>query len=160
MNDIGVAGGTDSRQNPLTARQVALIRASWLRVQPIADLAAALFYRRLFELNPRLAALFPQDTTEQGRKLMATLGVVVARLDRLGDVVPAVEQLGRRHVAYGVEDAHYDIVGSALLDTLRVALGDDLGPEAEAAWGAAYGTLAAVMQRAASDTRSLTTVLV
>jgi len=150
MNDVSVAGGTASRQNLPTPRQVALIQASWRRVQPSAELAASLFYRRLFELDPRLARLFPDDVTEQGRKLMAMLGIVVAKLDRLGDVVPAVEALGRRHVAYRVEAAHYETVGAALLDTLRTALGTDFGPEAEEAWAVAYGTLAAVMQRAAA----------
>ena len=151
MNDIAVAGGTDSRQNPLTHRQIALVRASWLRVQPIAELAADLFYRRLFELDPALAHLFPRDMAEQGRKLMAVLGVVVAHLHRLGDVVPAVEQLGRRHVAYKVRDQDYETVGAALLDTFRAAFGDDFDRETEDAWTAAYRTVAVVMQRAAAS---------
>jgi hypothetical protein len=44
--------------------------------------------------------------TEQGRKLMAMLAMVVARLERLDEIVPAVEELGRRHAGYGVEDSH------------------------------------------------------
>ena len=62
-------------------------------------------------------------------------------------VVPAVEALGRRHVAYGAEAGHYDTVGDALPDTLRATLGDDFGFEVEEAWATAYRTLAAVMQR-------------
>lgn len=132
----------------LTRHHVALVQRSWRRVLPIQDLAAELFYRRLFELDPSLERLFHGDMARQGEKLMAMLGTVVAQLARLGDVVPAVERLGRTHVGYGVEDAHYDTVGRALLDTLRVGLGDAFDGETAHAWALAYRTLAAVMRRA------------
>jgi hypothetical protein len=101
----------DDRQKLLTARQIALVQASWLRMAPIAELAAAVFQSPAVERDPRLARLFPHDTTDQGRKLMALLREVVARLDRLGDVVPAVETVGHRHHAYGVQDGPYDTIG-------------------------------------------------
>jgi hemoglobin-like flavoprotein len=82
---------------------------------------------------------------------MAMIGLVVSRLDRLADLVPAVQQLGRRHAGYGVEEEHYDTVGSALLSTLRLGLGDALSFEAEEAWAVAYTTLAGVMKQAAAD---------
>lgn len=149
MNETTITAPAAGSRHPLTPRQIAVIRASWRRVLPIAELAAALFYRRLFELDPRIQSLFPVDTREQGRKLMTMLGMVVAELDRLDALVPAVERLGRRHVGYGVEDGHYDTVGVALLDTLRVRLGDQFDAEAEAAWSTAYGVLATVMRRVA-----------
>jgi hemoglobin-like flavoprotein len=138
----------------LTTEQIALIRTSWRRLQPIRETAAALFYRRLFELDPSLARLFRGDMAEQGEKLMAMLGMVVSQLHRLSDVVPAVEALGRRHAAYGVEDGHYDTVATALLGALQAGLGDGLTREAEGAWAIAYGTLADVMKRAASGERA------
>jgi len=134
----------------MNPRQIALVRSSWRQVLPIAEQAAEIFYARLFELDPTLKPLFRGDMTEQGRKLMAMLGAVVAQLDRLGELVPAVQQLGRRHAGYGVEDRHYDTVGEALLGTLRAGLGDALSREAEEAWATAYTTLARVMMRAAA----------
>ncbi len=133
----------------MSPRHIALILTSWRRLLPIRDRAGTLFYRRLFELDPTLRRLFHGDVAEQSRKLMAMLGIVVSHLDRLGDIVPAVEELGRRHAEYGVEDAHYDTVGAALLGTLRAALGESLSQDAEEAWTAAYGTLAEVMKNAA-----------
>jgi hemoglobin-like flavoprotein len=129
---------------------IALVRSSWRRVLPIKERAAELFYRRLFELDPGLESLFRGDLTTQGQKLIAMLGIVVSRLDRLGELVPAVEELGRRHARYGVEDEHYDTVGAALLSTLRAGLGDALTREAEEAWALAYATLAGVMKRASA----------
>ena len=133
----------------MTRRQIALVRLSWQHVLPIRAAAAEIFYRRLFELDPTLAALFRGDMTVQGRKLMTMLGTVVTRLDRMGELLPEVQRLGIRHVEYGVADAHYNTVGVALLDTLRAGLGDRLDPETEEAWATAYGTLASVMRAAA-----------
>jgi hemoglobin-like flavoprotein len=128
--------------------QIAIVRATWRRLVPMEEEVAALFYRILFELDPRLRRLFRTHLGEQGRKLTAMLDVVVAQLDRLDEVVPIVEQLGRRHAAYGVADVDYDTVGVALLGTLRGELGDAWTPVVEAAWTAAYATLAGVMRRA------------
>ena len=133
---------------PLSLEQIALIRVSWRRVWAIRELAAEIFYRRLFELDPGLAPLFRGDMTAQGAKLMAMLGMIVSRLDRLDELVPAVEALGRQHAGYGVEQAHYDTVGRALLGTLRIGLGDHFSGDIEEAWTIAYGTLAGVMKAA------------
>jgi nitric oxide dioxygenase len=82
---------------------------------------------------------------EQGRKLMAMLGTVVGALDRLDQLVPAAQSLAKRHVAYGVQPAHYAPVGEALIDTLAKGLGDEFDIETRASWLTAYGTLSSVM---------------
>src|SRR5215813_9196247 len=97
--------------------QKALVQTSFAQVRPIADAAAALFYNRLFELDPALKPLFNGDMVEQGRKLMAMIGTAVGGLDRLDAIVPAVQALGARHAGYGVTDVHYDTVARALLWT-------------------------------------------
>ena len=139
----------------LTDRQRALVRETWALVAPIAPTAASLFYTRLFELDPSLRRLFAHaDMDEQGKKLMQTLAVAVASLDRLDALVPAVEALGRRHVGYGVRDEHYGTVGAALLWTLEQGLGDALTAEGLEAWAATYGLLAGVMQRASAQAKA------
>jgi len=143
----------------MNPRQIALVQATWRHVLPIKERAAELFYQRLFELDPELRPMFRGDMVEQGRKLMAMIGAVVARLDRLGEVVGAVQDLGRRHAGYGVADTHYDTVGAALLGTLRAGLGDAWSAEAEQAWATAYTTLADVMKAAAAEVPSSTAVL-
>src|SRR5258707_8558035 len=54
-------------------------RCGWLRFKLVAPTsqAAALFYGRLFEIAPPVKSLLRGDMTEQGCKLMATLGVGV-----------------------------------------------------------------------------------
>jgi len=133
----------------MTPEKIALVRSSWQQVLPISDSAAKLFYGRLFELDPSLRGMFKGDMVEQGRKLMTMLNMVVTSLDNLAPLLGAVENLGRRHVGYGVTDAHYDTVGGALLWTLGKGLGEQFTPPVEAAWTEAYTTLASVMKQAA-----------
>ena len=132
----------------MTSRQIALVRSSWQRVLPIKRQAAALFYQRLFDLDPGLAPLFRGNIT-RGRQAdgHARDGGLAARSPRRD--AAGGRALGRRHAEYGVEAQHYDTVGAALLGTLRTGLGDALSPDAEEAWAAAYTALADVMKQAA-----------
>ncbi|HEX4365483.1 MAG TPA: globin family protein [Rhodopila sp.] len=134
----------------MTPENQALVRESFAKVAPIAPQAAALFYDRLFVLDPALKPLFKGDMAEQGRKLMLMIGTAVANLGKLEVIVPAVQDLGRRHTAYGVQPAHYDVVAAALLWTLGQGLGDAFTPPVEAAWTEAYTILATVMKDAAA----------
>jgi hemoglobin-like flavoprotein len=134
----------------MTPNQVDLIRASWASVEPIQDVAATLFYDRLFVLDPTLRRLFRNaDMAQQKKILMQTLTVVVKSLDRLDQLVPAIEALGRRHAGYGIRAEHYETVGAALLWTLGQGLGEGFTTDVERAWTQAYSTLASVMIAAA-----------
>ena len=135
----------------LTVHQKTLVQDSFAIVAPIADDAAALFYRRLFELDPSLQGMFRGDMAEQRRKLMQMLTAAVKGLDRLDQLVPVVQDLGRRHATYGVEDRHYETVGAALLWTLEKGLGKAFTPETKEAWATVYGVLATTMQDAARE---------
>jgi hemoglobin-like flavoprotein len=135
----------------VTFEQIQLVQASFAKIAPIAGPAAALFYQRLFTLDPTLAALFTGDMRKQERKLMSMIGTAVNSLDQLDSIVPAVKALGGRHAHYGVEDAHYATVGAALLWTLEQALGADFTPSVSAGWSAAYELLADTMQAAARE---------
>jgi hemoglobin-like flavoprotein len=129
----------------MTPDQVTLIQQSFAQVRPIADQAAALFYGRLFEIAPATKPLFKGDMAEQGRKLMATLGVVVNGLGNLESILPAASALAKKHVAYGVKADDYAPVGAALLWTLERGLGAGWTPPLAAAWTAAYTTLSGFM---------------
>ncbi|GIL40153.1 globin family protein [Roseiterribacter gracilis] len=135
----------------MTPAQKALVRASFDKVQPIASAAAALFYGKLFELDPALKPLFKGDMNEQGRKLMAMIGTAVSNLDKLDVLIPAVQALGRRHNRYGVIDSHYTTVAAALLWTLERGLGDDFTPATREAWTVVYTVLADTMKAAQKE---------
>jgi hemoglobin-like flavoprotein len=134
--------------------QIALINRSFEQLARAAEEVAAAFYGRLFELDPTLRPLFQHDIVLQGRKFMTMLAVVVRGLDVLDRLLTDVENLGRRHVAYGVSDTHYETVEAALLWAIQDRLGAEWTPAIGEAWGAAYRLLADTMQRAARDVPS------
>lgn len=135
----------------MTPEQAILVKESWAKVVPIKEQAAELFYTKLFEIDPSLQPMFKGNMAEQGRKLMAMINTAVNGLDRLEAIVPAVEDLGRRHVAYGVKDKDYDTVGTALLWTLQQGLGPGFTTEVKNAWITVYGVLANTMKKAAAQ---------
>src|SRR5512141_3432900 len=110
----------------MTPAQVALVQESFWKLVPMAPQVAAMFYQRLFEIDPSTRRLFAKsDMAEQGRKLMETLGVVLVGLTKPETVLPTAQALARRHIAYGVAPKQYASVGAALLWTLREGLRDD-----------------------------------
>ena len=135
----------------MTPEQITLVITSWEKVKPISEQAAELFYGKLFELDPSLKSLFSGDMKEQGRKLMAMINTAVNGLKNLDAIVPAVQDLGRRHVGYGVKDEHYDTVAAALLWTLEQGLGDAFTAEVKQAWTDTYVLLATTMKDAAAS---------
>jgi hemoglobin-like flavoprotein len=122
----------------LSEQQVALVQSSFKMVVPIAGVAADLFYARLFEIDPTLKPMFRGDMKEQGRKLMQMLSVAVNGLNSLDKIVPAIQDLGKRHVGYGVREKDYQTVGTALLWTLEQGLGSEFTPDVREAWTAVY----------------------
>ena len=114
------------------------------------EASAALFYERLFVNDPSLRSMFTStDMRAQQIKLMAALGLVVGKLRTLGDVVPVLQGLAVKHVAYGVEEHHYETVGAALIQSLALTFGSRFTPDLRAAWIGAYGAVSGVMIDAA-----------
>lgn len=135
------------------------IVSSWRLVVPIAETAADLFYRRLFELKPEYRDLFPEDMTGQKQKLLKMLSFIVQSLEwpdeAWREVVPAERDLflvvlamGRRHYElYAIPDESYGPVGEALLWTLDYGLGPEaFTPEVKEAWTRIYTLLADTMK--------------
>lgn len=131
----------------MTPAQIALVEQSYAEVRPIAGLAGKLFYERLFEIAPELAPLFKGDIEEQGRKLMAVLTTAISLLRHPDRLQQALEDLGRRHRAYGVDAAHFAPVGEALIWTLEQGLQDRFTSERREAWLALYQGVTATMLR-------------
>jgi hemoglobin-like flavoprotein len=135
----------------ITPQQKELVQKTWVMVVPIADTAAELFYGRLFELEPEYKAMFKNDMTEQGKKLMKTINIAVEALDDVEPLIPVLKKMGADHAGYGVKDRDYNVVGAALLWTLEKGLGDVFTDEVKNAWGAVYEVLASVMKAGAAE---------
>jgi hemoglobin-like flavoprotein len=137
----------------MTTHQINLIKSSWRVVTTIDPVTVGgLFYNRLFEIAPAVKPMFNQSISEQSKKLLATLGFVISKLDKLEDIIEEVVKLARRHVPYGVKPAHYAVVGDALLWTLEKGLGENWNEELKQAWTDCYAILSTAMINAAEYT--------
>ncbi len=119
----------------MTPREIQLVRSSFAQVAPIADQAVALFFARLFELEPALRGRLPDELAVQGGRVVALLR----------DWVEAPE----RSAPAGHRPApHAAAVGGALLWTLERVLGPRFTPEIRAAWAGAALHLAEALAEA------------
>ena len=84
----------------MTPEQIKQVQTTFDMVEPIADKAAELFYGRLFEIAPEVRPMFKSDISEQGAKLMRMLGIAVRGLTKLDTIVPAVQNLGVKHLEH------------------------------------------------------------
>ena len=133
----------------MTAEQVFLIRRSFAEVSRHGHVAALVFYRRLFEIDPALRRHFTHDIEEQSRRL-------VEMLERPHGLELELRAMGSRHAGYGVEEAHYATVGAALVDMLVATPGLAFTPEVREAWTARYGVVAVTMKAGAAEAAEVT----
>ncbi len=122
--------------------QRVLIRRSFRKVARQPDRVAALLYNHLFEIAPACKMLFACDMRQQGRKLIQLLAISVVGLDTPETLIPAIQELGQRHIRYGVTTADYQPVGAALMYALEQTLGTDWTPELHQAWVVFYEFIA------------------
>jgi len=141
---------TPSPKLLMTPQQIALVQSTFSAVVPIADQTTALFYARLFELDPSLRRLFHGQMADQRRKLTDMLAFAVSQLERPDPLLSALRELGARHLTYGVQDAHYATVGAALIWALRQGLGAAFSTEVEAAWTALYQLISTTMRQSSA----------
>jgi hemoglobin-like flavoprotein len=135
----------------MNPHDIHLIRHSFNLVQPHAARTAQQFYENLFAADPGLRELFRTDIRHQGERLMTMLAAAIRVLDDPYTLHAALRLLGRRHVGYGVQSAHYATVGAALMKTLRDGLGDAFTAEVHDAWAAMYGIVSRTMMEAARE---------
>ena len=102
------------------------------------------FYDTLFDMAPEVEPFFRGDMMKQYEKLQDMLMLVTHSLSNLSALVVAVEDLGKRHVGYGAAEAHYEVVGAALLQALEQKVAD-WSEEDSDAWGTLYGYLSDLM---------------
>jgi hemoglobin-like flavoprotein len=134
----------------VTPEQRLLVQISLDKVRACTPSPVALFYERLFELDPALRPLFRCDLEAQERRMLDSLGNLVDALDDPESFQSKLWALGRRHVGYGVENRHYETVGAALLWAMEQSLGATFTPEVRAAWTELYRTISIEMQAAAA----------
>ena len=129
----------------MTSNQVRIVKQGFAAIAPYPERASALFFARLFEIDPAMRLLFPGDLRRRGARLIHAVELIVEDLHRPHVFVPALEALALRLAGHGFERSHYLAVGEAIAQTARTLLGDRFTAEVAAAIDAAFGELSARM---------------
>jgi len=153
-------------------QQMTTVQMSWETVKGLGtDKVGEAFYVKFFALEPESIQLFPlsvrqryrdwADETEEPEVLDASLdspalrklwakvvdavGSAVSGLHDFNRLVPMLQQLGMRHVGYGLKPEYWRIAEKVLVEVLQEGLGDQFTKEVEMAWVMVYGFMTATM---------------
>ncbi|WP_462276209.1 globin domain-containing protein [Ferruginibacter sp.] len=108
---------------------------------------ADIFYTKLFNDSPRLRKLFPDNMQLQYSKLMDMLTAIITQLDRFEAISEEITAMGKRHDGYGIKPHHYELVGNALLWTLKQVLDVSWTTATSEAWAQCYNDLVLIMTK-------------
>jgi hemoglobin-like flavoprotein len=131
----------------MTPEQIGLVQRTFENIKPVSDLAAGLFYTRLFWLQPSLKSIFNLDPVVQRRKFIQMLEAVVCSLDYPGQFTVILSKLGEQHAAFGVTSDNYELAEEALLWMLERCLREEYSQEIETAWKEVYQFSVNIMQK-------------
>lgn len=135
----------------LTDNQIDLIRDSAERMAETNVAATNAFYANLFSAAPSIRNLFPDDMFNQSEKLWNSIVMVVKSADDLGEITDALKQLGARHVQYGAEPEHYELVSQILIETISALMDNHWTLAHQDAWQTALNAVCTTMLKGAAD---------
>lgn len=145
------------------------VAKSWELVQEVGtSVVGEMLYKHTFSLAPQAVTLFPvhvrkkyRDWTDEAEsdnpldsaglrklfsKVVNAVGCTVAGLHDTATLTPMLLRLGNRHVGFGVAEPYWEILGKALMLTLRDILGPaEFTQEVERGWSVIYHFMSAIM---------------
>ncbi|KAF2931657.1 anaerobic nitrite reductase NSHB5-like [Oryza sativa Japonica Group] len=143
--------------------QEELVLRSWQSMKKDSESIALKFFLRIFEIAPAAKQMFsflrdsgddvPLENHPKVKAHAVTVFVMACesatQLRKTGDVKvreATLRRLGATHVKAGVADAYFEVVKTALLDTIKDAVPEMWSPEMKGAWEEAYDQLAAAIK--------------
>lgn len=133
-------------ENYFTEKEIRLIQESYKRLTEKSDKTGEIFYAKLFETNPEIVKLFKDDMKEQSHALMRMVRTVVEGLNNVNIILPAIQELGKRHHDYGVSADQYKTFGECLIKCIEIELGSEFDDDAKTAWNKLYNVLEEIMK--------------
>ncbi|KAG2438015.1 hypothetical protein HXX76_005629 [Chlamydomonas incerta] len=137
----------------ITEQEMAALQGSWEAMsgsafpeetRKIVEDFGVTFFLSLFEQCPHLLALFPfkddqgkpitAELRVHGAKVLSMLGWTVQMFSNYPLLIRNTEDLVERHIAYGVELAHYHLLFGVLSSVLEQTLGDVWTATTDSAW--------------------------
>lgn len=96
----------------------------------------------LFSLAPELRPMFGEDVATHGLRLLHAFHALMGCRSDAPRFDALCAELAARHRGYGLNEAHFDLIGTALLSCLRELLDEDFDEATQNAWAGLYGEIA------------------
>jgi methyl-accepting chemotaxis protein len=110
------------------------LRKTFALLERQSHVAALVFYQNLFKLNPELRPSIDGDIETRAIILMDKLANALSLLEKPEELIPALEDLGAKHLEYESTTDNFKNVADALLLMLSNVLGKSFDGETRAAW--------------------------
>ena len=91
--------------------QIPLVKNSWAQLAWQSPNMVSSFHVHLFNVDHEAQALFTSGKGEKITGMMMAIDVAVGMLDQWEQFVQTLHDFGRRHIAYGVQERHYEGFG-------------------------------------------------
>jgi hemoglobin-like flavoprotein len=133
-------------EQKLTKEEILLIQNSYYKINKNSDELGNYFYDKFFKENPDVVLLFKGNMQEQARTLMKMIKTVIEGLNNPEIIIPAVQELGKRHKEYGVSFEQYKSFGDCLIRCIEENFPGEIDSNTKIAWEKLYNMLAEIMQ--------------
>ncbi len=110
------------------------------------------FYAHLFSENPGLRPMFPSDMSDQKKKLLASLVLVIENIRNTEKLGQPLHDLGARHVGFGTAPEHYPVVRDTLVSVMADMAGEAWNDQLTQDWNGALDFVSSVMLEGAKNT--------
>ena len=125
-----------------------MVQASWHGLGARRAELPALFYGRLFELDPGARHLVAALRQTDGDRLLELMERIVPALERPETLVPELVLLARRYLSHGLREPCWERVGDAMLWSVEQLMHAEWNAELRLAWSDAVTLIISVMRRA------------
>jgi hemoglobin-like flavoprotein len=129
-----------------------LLETSFQEIVLHGEAFVTAFYERLFTRFPETRALFAAtDMFVQRKKLQQSLALIVEHMQQPEELSSMLQELGKRHVTYGIRPEHYPLVGTVLLETFADFLGEHWTQAHHDAWVKGFEAVSSLMLQGAQE---------
>lgn len=122
----------------MTPSQVELVKDGFQMIYQEKQEFARSFFTFLFQVIPGVRSSFPEDMTDQHRKLAETLTYVIYHLHDPAALQKSAELLADRHIGPQARQPHFVAAAVALEKALEKHLSPNLPPQDLEAWQQAF----------------------
>lgn len=130
----------------LSKDDIKIIQDSYKKLSDKHQETGDYLYNHLFKSSPDVSNIFKGDMKEQSMTLMKMIKTVVEGLNNVQIIMPAIQQMGNRHIDYGVSSDHFKHFKSSLLYAIEKVLGPDFNSNVKNSWSKLYDVLEEIMR--------------